>query len=282
MLYFETYDLRACLIYPLDEHHVLLGTTDVRTDDPEDVRCSDADIAYLFSVLKSVLPDAVVGPEDIVFTYGGVRPLPASGDSVTGAISRDHQLKEFEPTAERPFPVLTLVGGKWTTYRACATQIADAVMGRLHANRKVDTKHLPVGGGRDFPRDADGVGRLAEQIAANSGASPARARRLVDRYGSAAADFAASEQADGSLALENLPEYTTGEITRLASMERVEHLTDIVLRRTLMAFEGAASASAVRELAAIVGRALGWPEQRVGEEATACLALLRDRYRVPV
>jgi glycerol-3-phosphate dehydrogenase len=282
MLYFETFDHRACLIYPLDERHVLLGTTDVRTDDPEDVRCSDADIAYLFGVLKSVLPDAKVGPEDIVFTYGGVRPLPASGDSVTGAISRDHVLKTFEPAGDRPFPVLTLVGGKWTTYRACAAQIADAVMARLRLSRKVDTKRLPIGGGRDFPRDADGSGHLAARMAASNGTSVARAQRLVERYGAAAADFAASEHRDGGAPLETLPDYTAGEIARLALMERVEHLADIVLRRTLVAFQGGATEPAVRELAAIAGRALNWPEQRIEEEASACLALLRDRHRVPV
>ena len=130
MLYFETHDHRACLAYALDAEHVLLGTTDIRTSDPDDTACSAAEIDYLFAVMAEVMPGLALERSQIVFTYAGVRPLPLS-EGVAGAISRDHSLRIFEATAERPFPLLALVGGKWTTFRACAEEIAVAVLGQL-------------------------------------------------------------------------------------------------------------------------------------------------------
>ena len=123
MLYFETHDFRACLVYALDSELILLGTTDIRDEAPDDPACSKEEIDYLFKVLDEVLPGSNAREDEIVFAYAGIRPLPWSGASATGAISRDHALHVFDADSTRPFPVMTLVGGKWTTYRACAEQI---------------------------------------------------------------------------------------------------------------------------------------------------------------
>ncbi|NMD09074.1 MAG: glycerol-3-phosphate dehydrogenase/oxidase, partial [Phyllobacteriaceae bacterium] len=141
MLYFETHDFRACLIYTLDETLILVGATDIRDDNPDGVTCSADEITYLFGVMDEVLPGCNARQEDIVFAYAGIRPLPWSGDTTTGAISRDHALRAFEENAARPYPVLTLVGGKWTTYRACAEQIAGEVLQRLGKLASRSTLH---------------------------------------------------------------------------------------------------------------------------------------------
>ncbi len=115
MLYFETWDYRACLVYALDADLILVGTTDVRATDPDGAACSDEEIAYLFEVIEQILPGTALRREEIVFAYAGIRPLPRSDDGATGSISRDHALHAFEPEGARNYPVLTLVGGKWTT-----------------------------------------------------------------------------------------------------------------------------------------------------------------------
>ncbi len=103
MLYFETRDFRACLVYALDDDLILLGTTDIRAQNPDTVACSDEEIDYLFDVLDQVLPNSRAKREEIVFAYAGIRPLPYSGEGATGAISRDHSLKVFEPDDKRRF-----------------------------------------------------------------------------------------------------------------------------------------------------------------------------------
>ena len=161
MLYFETADHRICLAYCIDDERVLLGTTDLRDDQPDDCRCTEAEIDYLFQELRAALPQVPVGREHVVFSYAGIRPLPSDDGVVAGAISRDHSVRVLPAGGGRPFDILTLVGGKWTTYRACAAQIADDVLARLGARRVVDTSTLPIGGGGEGLLEGAGAGRHA-------------------------------------------------------------------------------------------------------------------------
>lgn len=279
MLYFETHDHRACLVYRLDGGKVMLGATDLRTEDPDDARCSEAEIDYLFGVLEEVLPGAAPRRADIVFTVAGVRPLPRSVEGATGAISRDHSLKRFAPTPERPFPILTLVGGKWTTYRACAAQIADAALAEIGAVRRADTRMLPIGGGAGFPRDARGRDRLAARLAAEAGLSPDKAALLLGRYGMTA--FAVAASAGGRLTpLDGAASHSVEEIRWILDNERATRLDDLVLRRTLICFDGLANGTSVRALAGIMAAALGWSPGRREEEVARTLALLARRHHV--
>ena len=279
MLYFETHDHRACLVYRLDGGKVMLGTTDLRTEDAEGATCSEAEIDYLFGVLEEVLPGSAPRREEIVFTVAGVRPLPRSVEGATGAISRDHSLRRFDATAERPFPILTLVGGKWTTYRACAAQITDAVLAEIGAARAEDTKALPIGGGAGFPRGAEGRRRLTSDLAAESGLTEARADQLLGRYGTSA--FAIAVAAGGSLTpLEGAESYSVEEITWILDEERATRLDDLVLRRTLIAFDGLANEISIRALARIMAASLGWSADRRESEVARVLTLLARRHRV--
>lgn len=83
MLYFETHDHRACLIYALDARMVLLGTTDLRDPNPAGAPCTEAEIDYLFRVLEEILPDAHPERDQIRYAFSGVRPLPRSAGGAT-------------------------------------------------------------------------------------------------------------------------------------------------------------------------------------------------------
>ncbi len=276
MLYFETPDHRICLAYPLDGDHVLLGTTDLRTDDPGDVVCSAAEIDYLFGVMREVMPGLDLDVGQIVHTYAGVRPLPAS-DGVAGAISRDHSIRVFEPEGDRPFPVLSLVGGKWTTFRACGEEIADAVLKILDRPRRRSTAGVPIGGGADWPAD---VGSHVAATAARFRIPQARAAILFDRYGTGMTAMLAHFAGETEIPLVHLPDHSRQEIAFLAKNERVVHLVDIVLRRTLVALHGRATSDALAELADVVGTALGWSPERRAEEAQAAADVLGDNHDV--
>ncbi|KND19044.1 glycerol-3-phosphate dehydrogenase [Pannonibacter phragmitetus] len=278
MLYFETPDHRACLIYRLDSEHVLLGTTDIRTEDPGDKDTSEAEIDYLFEVLATVLPKARARRQDIAFAYSGVRPLLRQTGGAAGSISRDHTFRIFEPAGGRKVPLLTLIGGKWTTYRACAEQIADLVLPRIGGTRRVSTADLPIGGGKEFPKTAQGLKALAAGISASAGLSEARAELLIKRYGTAAKQIAQELQPDTPL--ESAPCYSREEILWITRNERVTRLEDMILRRTLMAFEGVASDACIGEVAGIMASALSWTGERMNQEAEATLRLLKTRHRV--
>ena len=282
MLYFETDDFRACLIYPMGEDRLFIGATDIRTDDPEDRRCSDEEIDYLFDAMTQVMPEIKFSRDDIVFTVAGVRPLPHSDSDVTGSISRDHKLHQFEAISDRPFPVFTLIGGKWTTYRICAEQIADAVLTHLGQERKASTTKLAIGGGRDYPVDAAGQDAFAASLAKTTGISRDRADILAYRYGTRARAIADAEAAAGPGRIDGADRYSVAEITWICNHERVTRLEDIVLRRTLMAFEGAVTMKGLEDIAAIMRPILGWTTKQAVNEVGSTAALLRDRHRMKI
>lgn len=281
MLYFETADHRICLIYPLGDDRVLLGTTDLRSDNPDDKQCTDAEIDYLYDVLHELMPGLVLTREHIAYQYAGVRPLPWSDGGATGAISRDHQLRMTPAAPGRPYELLTLVGGKWTTYRACAEQITDAVLPKLGRRRQRRLLDEPIGGGRDWPGDEAQCARRCEALARTYGLPLGLVTRLWPRYGGGTAPVLASIAAmgaEGAAPLDGLPSYCVGEIVHLARHERVAHLCDLVLRRSLIAFDGHCSARVLDALAACAARALGWDATRQAAEREGAAALLARRH----
>ena len=282
MLYFETDDFRACLIYPMSGDRLFIGATDIRTDDPDDRRCSDEEIDYLFDAITQAMPEIRFSREDIVFTVAGVRPLPSSDSSVTGSISRDHKLHQFEATSDRPFPVFTLIGGKWTTYRICAEQIADAVLEHLGRERTASTTNVAIGGGLDFPVDAAGQAAFAGSLAQTTGISRERADILAYRYGTRAVAIAKAEATAEPGQIDGASRYSVAEIVWICTHERVTRLEDIVLRRTLMAFEGAVTMKGLKDIAAIMRPILGWTSEQADGEVESAATLLRDRHRMKI
>lgn len=280
MLYFETHDHRACLVYALDHELILLGTTDIRDENPECPTCTEEEIRYLFAVLEEVLPGSNAKPDEVVFAYAGIRPLPWSGASATGAISRDHAFKVFEAGDGRSFPVMTLVGGKWTTYRACAEDNCKVLLNHLGKPHLRSTLELPVGGSAGLPRDAQGLQAFAADVARQSGLEAEVAATLVRRYGSQAADVAHAV-ALSPRALKGNPAYHDGEIRWIIRQERVTRLADIILRRTLLPFEDGLSPSLIGDIAAIAAAELGWSEEQLQQEILATTAMLQKRHRVP-
>lgn len=282
MLYFETDDHRACLIYRMEGDRVLAGTTDIRSDDPDDKFCTEAEIDYIFDVLRPILPNARFDRSQIVFAFAGVRPLPLQNTSATGAISRDHRLEQFGPTKDRPFPMISLIGGKWTTYRVCGEQMADAVMRLMNRNRHTTTKDMPIGGATGLPEDRAARADWLKALSRETGLTIERCTTLASRYGGTARQVALAEQAAPLPAFRGVKGYSPAEIAFICRTERVSKLEDIVLRRTLMAFEGAVTLAGLAELAATLAPILGWDAQRCETEVAQTATLLRERHRMSI
>jgi len=143
--FFENHDGRIVLIYPLLDK-VMIGTSDIRIDDPDEARCTDEEIDYFFGMIRRVFPEAKLDRSQIVFQFAGVRPLPASDANSTGQISRDHSTRVVEPSDGIDFPVYNLIGGKWTTFRAFSEQVADQILARLGQDRSTTTRDTAIGG----------------------------------------------------------------------------------------------------------------------------------------
>jgi glycerol-3-phosphate dehydrogenase len=274
MLYFEAPDGRTCIVFPF-LGNVLLGTTDIRVEDADGVHCTEAEVDYLLSVLKQVLPDVAIGRDHIRFRYAGVRPLPHVDAATPSLIPRSHSLVASEATPARPFPILSMVSGKWTTFRAFGEQAADEVLRRLGHARSTGTQARAIGGGADFP--ADRAAWIAA-VAQETGLDAPRIDTLLTRYGTRARDAARAIAAGPDAPLASLPDHSAGEIAWIARGELVTHLSDVILRRTLIALRGQASEDAVRDVAAVLADTLGWTAERRAAEEAATLALLRDRH----
>ncbi len=277
MLYFEAPDGRTCITFPY-LGHVLLGTTDIRVDDPDAVRCEEDEVDYLLAVLREVLPGIDVGREHIRFRFSGVRPLPHVDAAATGLIPRSHSLPAQEATPGRPFAVLSMVSGKWTTFRGFAEEAADAALHRLGRPRLTNTAARAIGGGAGFPIDAAARTAWLREAARETGLPEARLDALLARYGTRAMDCARAIATAPDAPLASLPDHSTAEIAWIAVNEMVVRLPDVVLRRLLVALQGRADEAVVGETAGIVAQALGWSAERRSAEEAETLQLLRTRH----
>jgi len=278
MIYFEADDGRICLVYDY-LGLALVGSTDIPADDPDHVRCEDDETSYLLNSMSSLLPGFRFDRSQIVYAYSGIRPLPASDASVPGLISRDHSSPTLEPDGARPFPIVALVGGKWTTFRGFAEEVADALLRRLGRSRKVSTQNLAIGGGRGFPDGAAARDRwLAEGVAA-TGIDRDRLAALLGCYGTTALPMARHIAAfPGERPLRHAQAHSWGEIDYIARREQVERLNDIVMRRTSLAITGTLALSDLEDIAGIAADALGWSEERRRDEIGAAVAELSEKH----
>ncbi|MBK4348779.1 glycerol-3-phosphate dehydrogenase/oxidase [Lacisediminihabitans changchengi] len=262
-IFFENDDGRIVLIQPI-KGRVMVGTTDLEADPREPALCTEEEVDYFFNLVSHVFPTITLDRTQIVYRFSGIRPLPAHEDTQPGFVSRDYRIVETAMPALPDVHALSLVGGKWTTFRALGEQLSAAVLAKLGVSRTVSTVNLAIGGGRDFPRTPDARTRWVE--AHRDAMSRARADQLLTRYGTRAAELidAIAEVRDEPLV--NDASYSRAEITHLAREEHVVRLLDLVLRRTNHAFTGGVTVELLAELSEIVGDALGWDELRRADE----------------
>lgn len=273
-IFFENEDGRIVLILPYFER-VLIGTTDIPIENPDEARVSDSEIDYLLDMGSRVFPQIQLKREQIVFQFAGVRPLPYSEGGATGQISRDHSIRSQPSAGEDGYALHSLIGGKWTTFRAFAEQAADLALKDLGQTRRMDTRHEPIGGGRDYP--ADQTAWLWE-AAKSTGLPAERMALLFARYGTAAAAIAEHIAAGDDCPLRCCPAYSRREIDYLARSEKVARLDDLLLRRTLIAMLGYADRAALCEVADVAAAALGWSSARTTDEIQRALDILRDEH----
>ncbi|MBE9473320.1 MAG: glycerol-3-phosphate dehydrogenase/oxidase [Chloroflexi bacterium] len=279
--FFENKDGRIVLIFPLLDK-VMIGTSDLPIDDPDQARCSDEEIKYFIDMVSIIFPDIDINRDQIKFRFSGVRPLPASESKSTGQISRDHSIEIISENSGFTFPIYNLIGGKWTSFRALSEEITDLTLKVLNLNRKISTFDLPIGGGKDFPNDDQCYDYWIENQSIRTGLSPDRIKILFARYGTRAEEFIDFIIRSPDTYLENLSDYSRREIQFITQVEKVVHLDDFLLRRSILAKMGLLSHRLVVEIANIVGRELQWSDERREEEINLTRDLLLEHHSVAI
>jgi glycerol-3-phosphate dehydrogenase len=242
-----------------------IGTTDTDYDGPvDDPQCTPEDIEYVLRAINfSVAGDRRITEDDILGTWAGLRPLVKSGASGrTADLSRGHKV------ARSASGIVTVTGGKLTTYRHMAADavdeavevLGDAVSGR--AARRSPTAKLRL-------RGADGH-------AAFAASDDVRTRHLASRHGGEAAVLLAMIERDPSLGerLVDGTDYLRAEAVYAARYEMARTLTDVLARRTRALLQArAASADAAPAVAALVAPELGWDEAETARQVDAYRAV---------
>jgi glycerol-3-phosphate dehydrogenase len=267
MIYFVNRDGRICIFYVVDGK-VIAGATDIPTDDP-DAACDEGEVNYLLNSMSQAFPSIKVDRSHVVFRFCGVRPLPRSNALTPGQISRDHSFPVLPPGNGIDFPIYSLVGGKWTTYRALGEQVADEILRVLGRKRIRSTADVPIGGGKGYPRLPQGAGLPQERLLT-----------LQERYGTIADRVTAYMKAGPDAPLAHHAGYSRREIEFIALNERVVHLDDLIMRRTLIGILGELNLPLLKELAAVVSRVLQWPEQKTAAEIERTVQLFKKVHGV--
>ncbi|TLX04207.1 glycerol-3-phosphate dehydrogenase/oxidase [Rhizobium sp. MHM7A] len=274
MIYYENEDGRICILFPY-LGKVLVGSTDIRVDDPATVRCEADERDYILQSLAFVLQGIVIRREQIVFQFSGVRPLPASTDSFTGRIPRDHFCTVLEQPEGDP-PVLCMIGGKWTTFRSFGELAADMTLERLGRKRRIETSERPIGGGRQYPSDKT---RWSVTLAQRTGISSERAAELFDRYGTEAEEIAVFIAAGPDVVMPKSG-YSQRELQFLIRNEAVEHLDDLLLRRTTLSVSGELSLDMMDAVLDLLAQEKRWTVEQRASERDRFLTLLSERHGV--
>jgi glycerol-3-phosphate dehydrogenase len=234
--------------------HSIIGTTDTPTAAaPDEVRATEDDVDYLLRSANVFFPGAGLSRSDVVSAWAGIRPLVASGYRANGGATSASREHEITVSARG---VVTVSGGKLTTYRSMAAEAVDAAERALGGRpSRSRTAELPLPGGD--------IRSLDEELAAARTATGRDdvAERLVHAYGGRWRDVWALADADPALAaplVGGLP-YVAAELVHGVEREMACTLADLLVRRTFLAFETRDAAVSVAErAAALVAPLLGW------------------------
>jgi glycerol-3-phosphate dehydrogenase len=271
-------DKSVLFFIPWGEYWIV-GTTDTDfSGDRAEPVASEEDVEYILAAANRVLARPLTRT-DVIAVYAGLRPLvdPAlgNGSKPTTKLSREH-------VVDVPVPGLaSIAGGKFTTYRLMARDVVDAAVADF--GRPVPgsvTDQVPLLGADGLAAVQPAAGRLAEDY----GVSRTVVEHLLGRYGTLATEVLEEIRSDAGLARPLAPghPYLRAEVTYAVTHEGALHVEDVLVRRTRLFMESADSgAAAAADVAAIMGRLLGWSRRRRAAETRRYLDLVEAERATP-
>lgn len=250
-------------------HVTYLGTTDTDYTGPlDDPQCTEQDVRYILDAANAILTEPI-SEDDVVGTWAGLRPLIKTSAGNTKDISRRHRVDKAHTG------VITVSGGKLTTYREMAQDTIDQVVRLLHGSHRVGrmrcrTAKLALRGAAGFEAVRDG-GKTPDEVAMRA--------HLSARYGGEASTILAMIEARPALAepLVDGLNYIQAEAVYAARYEMARNVDDVLSRRTrarILARD--ASGEAAPLVAALIGEVLELSEEQQRDQVASYRAALEQ------
>lgn len=225
---FQNPDGRVVFAIPYEHHYTLVGTTDeVFEGDPATVRISEHEVTYLCETINRYFKQSV-GPDDVAWTYSGVRPLFDDDAASASAVTRDYVLDL--DVSDGLAPMVSIFGGKITTFRKLAEEVVEQVLPLLGTDVPRWTAAAPLPGG-DIP-DADFDGWLARLQAANPGLPASLLARYGRQYGTRCEQLLAGARSVADLGEHLGDDIYAAELNYLIAQEWARESDDVLWRRS--------------------------------------------------
>jgi glycerol-3-phosphate dehydrogenase len=270
-IYYEAIsDGRPIFVIPWNGRY-LIGSTDLRYEgDLDRVVADDAEIEYVINETNALILTANLTRDDVLFSYSGVRPLPYVAEGSEAGITRQHIIHDHANDEEGIGGLISVVGGKLTTYRNCSRQTVNKVYGKLGRKApRCRTAEVPLPGGQtsDF-------GAFAAEFRNTSGLPEGLAGRLLGLYGVRATEVLDLAGGDPSLLnpLSSSDSFDPGvvgaEILYAFERELAQTLSDALHRRSMAGLGPKVGLDVDEAAAEVAVRHLGWDRERAAREVS--------------
>lgn len=275
-LYYEANsDGRAMMVLPW-RGQIMIGSTDERFEGSlDDVGPSSNEISYILEETNFVLPKANLTAKDLLWGYTGVRPLPYTQDENEGDITRRHTFHDHAP---RVSGLVSLLGGKLTTFRQVGEEATDLALKKLKVGkRRSATRRLLLPGAASMNPDL-----FAQSLAETSGLGRTISKRLVELYGSRARGIARrmADDRDMREVLDEESGLTAAEVAFVMEEEFAESLTDILARRTMVGIGPTLPDETIERVARAASGIRNWSDERTDSEVLGYRTRLK-RFGIP-
>ena len=266
-------DGRVMFVLPMGDHSYV-GTTDTDfAGDPDQVRVTPADQEYLLRSVNAIFPHARLATEDILTSWSGLRPLLAEDPAAhPDAVSREHRIDTG------PLGMVTVTGGKLTTFRRMAGEVVDRVFQQLGAEPvTAATETEPLIGGEAPSWESFRQGGL------DLGMSDATMDHLISHFGTETAAIVNLVRNDRSLMARIHPDHpaVAAEVLHVVRRELAVTVEDVLVRRLHLTVETAdRGVAAAHRVAELMGRELGWNPEQIAAESGGFMDRVSDHTRL--
>jgi glycerol-3-phosphate dehydrogenase len=225
-------DDRVLFVIPWDGMS-LVGTTDIDFDgDPGNVHCPPDDLDYLINEVRRFFPKRNIEPGQVIATFAGVRPLIQSGQAKASEVSREEKIEQS------PSGLISITGGKFTTYRRIAETVVDRIRKRLPqvSAGPCTTRSRPLWGGDIGDLEAY-INRQTPELDRRHSLDAAQVKHLIMTYGTRQAhvlNLLGENRAWGERLHPSLP-HLKAEVVHAVRQESAVRLSDFLRRRTKIA-----------------------------------------------
>lgn len=261
-IYYESVsDGRLVWVVPWGTRY-MIGCTDRRFEgDPKDARADLSEANYLLESTNRLLPEARLTLDSVIYAYSGIRPLPYVPGKAEWNVPRSHVIHDHAPNRAG---LLSIIGGKLTTYRSLAEETVNVVFRKLQKKvPKCSTAELPLPGASKLDLKS-----LKDNLLKTKGLTTATIDRLIGLYGSRAEEVVDIANSDATLLqpLSNATDAIAAEIVFAFECEFARTLTDILIRRTMVGFEDRRDPKIAERAADILKVRLGWTQKKRDNE----------------